>query len=236
MKLLAVGNTAKVFLTEKQQVVKVYHRKYQSLAHVEYNNYLIAHKHGLPVSTRVSIEKSGNKHCLVLDYINGVTIDQFKNHFSKKLEIFVSLQKAFNDKIEHSLRSYKELLIDCAENNISLINRIKKLPDQNYICHGDFHFGNIIRSDNRYTVVDLVTMCRGPKEYDIANTVYLLYYKCGKLLSLKLLKKILKIKRNIIFKITSIHKSHISLRQINYKKEKTGEQILNINSVLGFDI
>lgn len=201
MKLLAVGNTAKVFLTEKQQVVKVYHRKYQSLAHVEYNNYLIAHKHGLPVSTRVSIEKSGNKHCLVLDYINGVTIDQFKNHFSKKLEIFVSLQKAFNDKIEHSLRSYKELLIDCAENNISLINRIKKLPDQNYICHGDFHFGNIIRSDNRYTVVDLVTMCRGPKEYDIANTVYLLYYKCGKLLSLKLLKKYLRLRGTSFLKL-----------------------------------
>ena len=194
MKLLAVGNTAKVFLTEKQQVIKVYHKKYQSLAHVEYNNYLIAQKHGLPVSANVAIKKIGNRNCLVLDYIDGMTIDQFKNHFSKKIEILVSLQKAFNDKLEHSLKSYKELLIDCAEKNILLINRIQKLPDQDYMCHGDFHFENIIRSNNRYFVVDLGTLCRGPKEYDIANTVYLIYYKCGRIFSLKLLKKYLRLR------------------------------------------
>ena len=218
MELLSVGNTAKVFLINNRQIVKIFHKKYQALTRVEYDNYLIAKRHGLPVSQRVVISRVGEKNGLVLDYIKGTTMDKLRS--SERLKTFVSLQKIFNSKIDRSLQSYKERLLEYAGTNIRLKNRIKNLPNEDYICHGDFHFGNIICFHNCYSVVDLVTMCKGPKEYDIANTVYLLYYKCGRLFSLGLLKKYLKLCELSFFDIYPYIKIIYQCDKLNIKRKK----------------
>ena len=49
------------------------------------------------------------------------------------------------------------------------------LPDGNFICHGDLHPGNIIRTkDGELCLIDFMNVCRGPKEYDVARTYVLL--------------------------------------------------------------
>lgn len=55
---------------------------------------------------------------------------------------------------------------------LELINR---LPDSDYLCHGDFHPGNVWRNENgTVSIIDFMNVCHGPREYDIARTYYLL--------------------------------------------------------------
>jgi len=58
-------------------------------------------------------------------------------------------------------------------------NYIEKLPDGNTICHGDFHYDNIIVSKNKLYVIDWANACSGNPYGDVARTYYLLKYGLG---------------------------------------------------------
>jgi tRNA A-37 threonylcarbamoyl transferase component Bud32 len=55
-----------------------------------------------------------------------------------------------------------------------LLGILAELPEQNYLCHGDFHPGNIIFSDGTYYLIDWSAASRGDFVSDIAHTYILL--------------------------------------------------------------
>ena len=41
--------------------------------------------------------------------------------------------------------------------------------------HGDYHPGNVMLTvDGEFVIIDLLNVCCGPKEYDVARTFFLL--------------------------------------------------------------
>lgn len=99
-----------------------------------------------------------------------------KNSFSKK---FVSLHEKILSKNAEGLASYKDLLVFIlggnSKENSSVIRKIKKLPEGNFFCHGNFCPENIWADEcNNFFCTDFLLSCRGPKEFDIARTFYIL--------------------------------------------------------------
>ena len=78
-----------------------------------------------------------------------------------------------------SLASYKELLLFIlggnSKENSSVIRKLKKLPDGNFFCHGNFCPENIFIDENKNLFAsNFLFSCKGPKEFDIARTFYIL--------------------------------------------------------------
>lgn len=99
-----------------------------------------------------------------------------KNIFSDK---FVLLHKKLLSLNAENLTNYKELLVFIlggnSKENSSVIRKLKKLPDGNFFCHGNFCPENIlIDEDKNFFASDFLLSCKGPKEFDIARTFYIL--------------------------------------------------------------
>lgn len=99
-----------------------------------------------------------------------------KNIFSDK---FVLLHKKLLSLNAENLTSYKELLVFIlggnSKENSSVIRKLKKLPEGNFFCHGNFCPENIlIDEDKNLFASNFLLSCKGPKEFDIAKTFYVL--------------------------------------------------------------
>ena len=75
--------------------------------------------------------------------------------------------------------SYKEFLQLCIGEktnlNVDIYNEIEALPTGNYLCHGDYHPGNVLVDTNgKVLVIDFMNVCHGPWQYDVASTYVLI--------------------------------------------------------------
>lgn len=75
--------------------------------------------------------------------------------------------------------SYKEFLQLCIGEktnlNVDIYNEIEALPTGNYLCHGDYHPGNVLVDTNgKVLVIDFMNVCHGPWQYDVARTYVLI--------------------------------------------------------------
>jgi tRNA A-37 threonylcarbamoyl transferase component Bud32 len=55
-----------------------------------------------------------------------------------------------------------------------LLDSLEHLPAGNFLCHGDFHPGNIIHNDGRDYIIDWSGATKGDVAYDVAHTYILL--------------------------------------------------------------
>jgi aminoglycoside phosphotransferase (APT) family kinase protein len=55
-----------------------------------------------------------------------------------------------------------------------LLDALEHLPEGNFLCHGDFHPGNILNSDGKDYIIDWSGASRGDGTSDIAHTYVLL--------------------------------------------------------------
>lgn len=60
------------------------------------------------------------------------------------------------------------------ENTSTLIDKLSSFKDNNIVCHGDFHLGNIMFSGNNYRVIDWMNSCKGNPEPDVCRTLLML--------------------------------------------------------------
>ena len=95
-----------------------------------------------------------------------------------------NLHKAIIQNSMSNVQSYKAFL----RNNIlnipsvnfqeqkSALKKLAHLEDGNTLCHGDFHPGNIIITNEKAMVIDFMNVCHGHFLYDVARTVFLVEY------------------------------------------------------------
>jgi len=55
-----------------------------------------------------------------------------------------------------------------------LMNVLEQLPEGAFLCHGDFHPGNILHSDGKNYIIDWSGATKGDLLYDVAHTYILL--------------------------------------------------------------
>lgn len=60
------------------------------------------------------------------------------------------------------------------EQKQEILNILEKLPEGSFVCHGDYHPGNIIKNYDQYIILDWMTAVAGQPSYDVARTILLL--------------------------------------------------------------
>ena len=176
MKLIAIGNTAEVFEYEEDKVLKLFKAGYPlEQIQREFNNTVIMNRTCVHTPKTFKIVEHEGRHGIVFQKIIGVDLlsEYLKNPSDEKVaaEILVDLtdiqKKVLSEETTEGI-SYKNFLDWFGYDG-------SNLPDGNFICHGDLHPGNIIRTkDGELCLIDFMNVCRGPKEYDVARTYVLL--------------------------------------------------------------
>lgn len=176
MKLIAKGNTAEIFEYGEDKVLKLFKPGYPvEQIQREFNNTVIMNRICVHTPKAFEIVEQEGRYGIVFQKVLGTDLfsEYLKNPSDEKIAsgILTDLsniqKKVLSEKTEEGI-SYKNYL-EWFGYDASF------LPDGNFICHGDLHPGNIIRTQkNELYLIDFMNVCRGPKEYDVARTYVLL--------------------------------------------------------------
>lgn len=176
MKLLATGNTAEVFDYETEKVLKLYKDGYPlEYIKMEFENTKIMNKSPVKTPVVYEIVEYNGRHGIVFEKIEGQ--DLYTEYFNSSQD-----EQSGNRLLSDLSKIQKTLLNFTTSQGISYKDFLNvfgydasHLPDGNFVCHGDLHPGNIIRTqDNQLFLIDFMNVCRGPKEYDVARTIFLI--------------------------------------------------------------
>ncbi|RDY72662.1 aminoglycoside phosphotransferase family protein [Halobacillus trueperi] len=182
----AAGNTAEVYLF-KNKVVKIF-KEYlpDSEAVNEAQKQKYAHYCGLFVPKVLEVTKVDGRQALIMEYVQGETVGHLISQHPEQVEYYmnlsIDLQQNIHEHEAHSMESMQEKLSRQIKEAPRLEFRLKKellgqlnaMTYEKKLCHGDFHFFNLIQSGNEAAVIDWVDASAGDIRADIYRT-YLLY-------------------------------------------------------------
>ncbi|MCM3740685.1 aminoglycoside phosphotransferase family protein [Oceanobacillus luteolus] len=183
---IAVGNTAEIYLCEGM-VVKVFKDHLPDTESVyEAKKQEFVYSKGLPVPRVIDVLKVHGKQAIVMEHINGKTIGELVSENRQQTEHYMDLSIDVQQQI-HSvtadsfepmavkLRSKIKQAVIEEKYKTSLVRKLESMPNNNSLCHGDFHFFNLIVTDNdEVKIIDWVDASAGDSCADICRT-YLLY-------------------------------------------------------------
>lgn len=186
--LIARGRTAEVYVWETGKIVKVYLPEFSAEdAKYEAQIAKVVQESGIACPhffEQIEIEgRSG----LVYERINGVTMGElalkapwripalaqrmaFLHWQMHQLVIDAKLpiqRQRITHRIEHS-----EILNSTLKSR--LLNAYAQLPDENRLCHGDFHPGNILSTSTKDLAIDWIDVSTGHPMADVARSSILL--------------------------------------------------------------
>jgi tRNA A-37 threonylcarbamoyl transferase component Bud32 len=142
---------------------------------------------GIPAPKVYGVEMFAGRMAVLMDQVKGDSLLDLmiKNQekIGEYLDMVVKLQKEMHMVESWSFRPLRMLL----KTNISASpglspeekNRLSamliKLPDEFYLCHGDFHGGNILYDGESFKIIDWAEVCSGSPSADACRT-YLDYH------------------------------------------------------------
>lgn len=187
---IADGRTAEVYEYGDDKVVKLLKDGWgYDEGNYEYmiNTLLIRVGVSLPLSH--GLININGRYGVVFDRIKGPSILSLIKNDPENIKeyafTFAKVHTSFANKVVEKLPSNKNVLKRgiskseelTKEDKIKIIAYLNKLPDDNKVCHGDFHPGNIIVNDtdininyNEYVVIDWVNASKGDPCADAAKT------------------------------------------------------------------
>lgn len=185
--MLAQGRTAEVYEWEGNKILKLY-RKGMPKEAVE-NEYKIG----------LAVQKAGVPSPQVFDMITvedrlGIIYEKAAGRTMIKMLItspwniakvgckMADIQHEFHRCIVENLSSQKKILREnilrapmlSEEKKESILKYLDSLPENNKLCHGDFHPDNILISKNKVYIIDWMTGSMGCPAADVARTSILI--------------------------------------------------------------
>lgn len=177
----------KTIYKDNDKAIKVFNEQY-SKANVlnEALNQARVEETGLNMPKLHEVKLIDGKWTIVLDYIEGETLEALMNKTPDKideyLELFVDLQISVHSKTAPLLTKLKDKMerkisetgLD-ATTRYDLHTRLEGMPKHKKVCHGDFNPSNIIISpDGTPYILDWSHATQGNAGADVART-YLLF-------------------------------------------------------------
>jgi uncharacterized protein (TIGR02172 family) len=213
-KLIGQGNTAEIYKLDNDKILKLFRNGlHKSIVEREFEN-------GNAVQKILNSSVPKVYEMVEIDGRNGIIYEEIKgtdflkimvssiwkitDNAKKLAHYHLEIQKPVDDK----LLSVKEKLEDDL-NHVSMIseeqkaiirNYLQQLPEDNILCHFDFHPGNIMIADNKAMYLDWMTACRGEASADVARTCVMLKY--GEVAHAPwVMKKLISIVQHRIYKV-----------------------------------
>ncbi|PAT00974.1 hypothetical protein CI105_08990 [Candidatus Izimaplasma bacterium ZiA1] len=187
-KVIGKGNTAVVYDIGDEKVLKLFNEGYPlSSIKYELKNSLLFCDFDLISPKVYDILDIKTQHGIVYEKLTGESLlDIVLSNYDLQncAKTMASLHKKILVNVTPEIVDYKDFLkkniVKANKDNPKkldeLLNKLKLLDEQENICHGDFHPGNIIITNEGPAIIDFMNICKGPKLYDIARTVYLVEY------------------------------------------------------------
>ncbi|MFD0698095.1 phosphotransferase family protein [Paenibacillus sp. GCM10027628] len=194
MKQIGEGRTAEIFAHSHDKVLKLYRLgipKDAIIYEFEINKRVASL--GIPVPEVYGLIESEGRVGIIFQYIEGNSLLQkivqnpFElNYYTKLLaEMHSQIHKheINTDDVGKHFRKQKEVLavnihhaapLSKDEKN-AIIHYLEKLPNGNYLCHGDFHPDNVMVGEEKW-IIDWMTGMIGNPAGDIARTMLLFRY------------------------------------------------------------
>jgi predicted Ser/Thr protein kinase len=187
LKLLAQGGQADIYQYDEDKIIRI-PRDTNGFKNIEYEYVVYKQLENKVKAPKIyEMVYINNGPAIVMQNISGITmLDQIKSNplkvlfFTKKLaELQVSI---FDTLVDNRIRNGKESAIFCINESKrlsqlekdKLVDIVNDFPECNNLCHGDFHPGNIIFSNNEYHIIDWSSATRNSCISDVAHSYLLL--------------------------------------------------------------
>ncbi len=188
--LLGYGRTAEIFLWGlwgDSRIVKIFREDWPlHLVEEEARIGKAVHETGLPVPGVEGILELDGRRGIVYERVDGRTmLEQFSGKpwtILRLIRVFTGLHTAMHQHSIPGLPSQRERLAERIQDASMLSPEIReaamgileKSPDDEMLCHGDFHPDQIIMSPRGPVIIDWATATHGNPIADVATTSLLL--------------------------------------------------------------
>jgi thiamine kinase-like enzyme len=192
LKLIGQGNTADVYDWEDSKVLKLFHKGYPiDSVKREYENAKRLNQMSFRKPKVFEIMSVSEQNGILYEKVNGISLLDYLMRTgdiegcAKKI---AKLQDEINENKAYGFMDYKEFLHNNLQRFIlsgnteaknkgeEMLHLLTTLKDGENLCHGDYHPGNMFIEEDEVTVIDFMNCCKGPREYDIARSLYLIQY------------------------------------------------------------
>ena len=186
---IAEGATAEIFAWDEDKILKLY-REGASPGEAEQEAACasIAYDAGLSTPAVIDTIIVENRQGIVFERVHGVTMLEAINAHPQKLipyaHLLAELQVGIHARTASKLSSQRRRLQRtiqsvsglAIETKAAILNDLDRLPDDNAICHGDFHPENILLTTDEPVIIDWVDATQGSPLVDVARTTLLLRF------------------------------------------------------------
>lgn len=181
--MLLMDGTQKEIGLGKQAIVyyyKDYAYKVFNNANKDWIDYEVYVQNEILKSNLPVIKYHDSNDCYIkMDYIEGQTLGSkiLKDKYKNGVEDLLFLQRKIHRVKSLNLKSFKVFALEqldsldvstVQKNNV--LNILNDLDDCDVLLHLDFHFLNIMESNNEYTIIDWVNAKLGNPLFDYART------------------------------------------------------------------
>lgn len=189
LKRINQGNTAEIYDIGENKVLKLFRQgipKEAIIAEYEKVETIQSYLCNIPKAFEVILYK--NQYGIIYERIKGIDMikkmikkPQKLNFYAKQLAHFhlaihehcIGLEITVKQKLNNEIDSINDLS-DSTKKKIK--DYLTTLPDNNKLCHFDFHPGNVMIQNNKPIIIDWMTACTGDPNSDVARTYLLLQY------------------------------------------------------------
>lgn len=186
--LIGMGNTANVYLWGNTEVIKIFHDHESSFfeANKEAKNAEIINNLNLRAPRYSGTLEYEGKLCLIYERIDGQTMllqiiptVSSITHYAKQMaqlqyemhQVKIGIQPNLKNELLYRISSH-ELINEDEKQRIKDI--LDQLPENNTLCHYDFHPGNIILSSKGPIIIDWLNALVGHEAADVARSSMML--------------------------------------------------------------
>ena len=186
--IIGSGNTAAVYEWGEDKILKLFFEGYPSESvEQEFHNAVTINPMDFVKPRAYEIISFDGRDGIIYDRVEGKPLDEWvmqTNDLQQCAIYMARLHKTILRQTAPNIANYKDFLKHHIPDEISanpdkyneLLQQINHLPDGDTLCHGDFHPGNILLSNETATVIDFMNLCHGTFLYDVARTVFLVEY------------------------------------------------------------
>jgi uncharacterized protein (TIGR02172 family) len=186
--IIGIGRTAEILAWEDNKVLKLF-RKAWTLSAVRWEEKIariISEAAPLPAPRVHGIIEVKGRYGILYDNVEGPSMLKALESKPSELEHFANLFAELHARM-HSVRvedlpsqhqqiEKKILRAEPLPKNLrdGALKALRRLPDDDLLCHGDFHPDNIQMSKRGPIIIDWCDATRGTPEADIARTLLLI--------------------------------------------------------------